>query len=158
MSPVKTQVKIVLAGESISTISNYRAQTVKLPSLTQTPHLGKSVKPRIDIATGTSPLQGKAALTAKLQSWHCTFTQEPQSSESQTGPQQQHGRHGAPALKHTSAWQQQNPTLPEHPRQSGLSYKPQFTQHKAQHRTTRFSSTASPYAILVIVLHCSPKK
>jgi len=60
------------------------------------------------------------------------------------GPQQQHGRHGAPVLQHNSQFKQQIPALPEHPTHVQSLRQPQLTQHRAQHKTTLSSLTASP--------------
>ena len=68
------------------------------------------------IAAGTSSLVGKAAEMTAQQTCACAL-QHP--SPSQVGPQQQHGRQGAPVLQHTSQFKQQQPTLPEHKAQLG---------------------------------------
>mmetsp|Transcript_26894 Transcript_26894/g.53795 ORF Transcript_26894/g.53795 Transcript_26894/m.53795 type:complete len:85 (+) Transcript_26894:1276-1530(+) len=72
------------------------------------------------------------------------FTQE-QPSHSIAGPQQQHGRHGAPGLQQTSALQQQRPIFPEHPKQVAEGYVLQLAQQRAQQSTNLSSSTASSF-------------
>jgi hypothetical protein len=87
------------------------------PTVTHKPHFGNIVTPRTVTATGTSVLQGSAALTTKLKHWHCRLKNE-HPSHSHAGPQQQQGRHPAPHLQQNSKLRQQNPAFPEHPVQS----------------------------------------
>mmetsp|Transcript_31708 Transcript_31708/g.66679 ORF Transcript_31708/g.66679 Transcript_31708/m.66679 type:complete len:87 (-) Transcript_31708:184-444(-) len=81
------------------------------------PHLGNTVKPAKDTATGTSLLHGRAAEATQQQIWACALQTE-QPSHSMAGPQQQHGKQGAPGLQQISALRQQSPIFPEHPQQS----------------------------------------
>ena len=76
---------------------------------TQQPHFGNTVNPNTLTAKGTSSLHGRAAEATQQQQWVWTFRTE-QPSHSNWGPQQQHGRHGAPGLQHTSAFRQHSPT------------------------------------------------
>eukprot|EP00538_Stauroneis_constricta_P001899 CAMPEP_0119546244 /NCGR_PEP_ID=MMETSP1352-20130426/748_1 /TAXON_ID=265584 /ORGANISM="Stauroneis constricta, Strain CCMP1120" /LENGTH=97 /DNA_ID=CAMNT_0007590929 /DNA_START=276 /DNA_END=569 /DNA_ORIENTATION=+ len=90
----------------------------------QNPHLGYNDKPAMATAGGTSSSHGSAAVMARQKAWSWIFMME-HPSTSHLGPQQMHGKHGAPALQHTSMFMQQRPTLPEHPGQSMPVYKPQ---------------------------------
>ena len=63
----------------------------------QQPHLGKIVNPKIVTTGGTSSSHGIAAVMAKQNACNCTL-RIAHPSHSQSGPQQQHGKHGAPAV------------------------------------------------------------
>ena len=65
------------------------------------------------------------------------------SAQSTLGPQQQHGRHGAPTLQQNSQLRQKMPAFPEHPRQVQSFKIPQLQQKRAKHKITLSSSTAS---------------
>ena len=107
------------------------------------PHLGYIVQPNIVSAAGTSSVHGNAADITIQHIWHCPL-QQPEPSH--VGPQQQHGKHGAPVLQHTSQFIQQTPTLPLH--NAKLGYVEQLIQHNAQHNVNFSSSTASSLPIM----------
>jgi hypothetical protein len=75
----------------------------------QHPHLGKMVSPAMEIATGTSSLQGTAAEQTRQQACTCALRTE-RPSFSHLSPKHIKGnRQGAPGLQQHSALQQQIP-------------------------------------------------
>jgi hypothetical protein len=76
---------------------------------TQHPWTGYNVKPRMLTASGTSLLQGTAAVATKKQHWHWALMIEQPSHSGLTPTQPKGKRQGADGLQQHSNWQQQIP-------------------------------------------------